>query len=370
MIATIFVGLISLLFTYLYDRKILNWGFIASMVILTLFCAVRYEWGTDMPQYANHFDDYGYGNVHIWELDKIAQLGYRVAHSREFGWAILNLMCQPIGFFGMTILLAVFEGFVIYRFIKQYVPKGYYTIAVFLYVFNTNLMVLGCSMMRQWLAMCIALIAFRFLEKEKNIKFVALIILASLFHTSALFCLIFLVFKSFHNMKFTKDRIALFSVVVLAWIYLFGRFIGGSLSYVFEISRFKQYEYYTTSDRETATVGLGTLMNVIVLLLCLFSLNRASSEIKKLTWVCSGYLFVLPFVTVFPLASRILFYFELFSIAVIPNGVMNLLSSFAKWIIILWIIFWYCFMFISFFNSYPWQYSYMDYHTIFETPWR
>ena len=367
MTATIVVGLAALFFTFLYDRKVCNWGFLFAMILLSVFCAIRYEWGTDMPAYAESFELYGDSGAKFWQLYKISNISIRANESNEIAWGILNVLCQPIGFFGMTMLLSFFESFAVYQFVKKYVPRGYFTLAVFLYVFNPNLMILGCSMMRQWLAMCLVLVAYIYLDKRKLWLFVLLVVLASLFHTSALVCLLIPLIRSLSKCELYGKKVLLFSILILAWVYVFGRYMGDILLNVFNIGRFKQYELYL-SLTETASVGFGSMMNIIVTILCLGSLKVANIETKKITWAYSAYLFFLPFVTIIPLASRINFYFELFSVGVIPNGLLNNKHSLVKWFIVLWVLFWYIYMFIKFFDGIPWKYSYMEYHTIFEAP--
>lgn len=369
MLIAVLVSCIALFLTLLYDRKVNNWGFIVAMILLSFFCAIRYEWGTDMPLYAATFEKFGHERVKFWQLEEIANLNIRSNESNEIAWSVLNILCQPIGFFGMTILLSLFEGCVVYLFVKRYVPRGYFTLAVFLYVFNPNLMILGCSMMRQWLAMCIVLMAYVYLDKRKLWLFVLLVVLASRFHTSALFCLLFPLLRMLSKYELNSKKVLLFSIVVLTWVYVFGRFMGDAAISILKISRLEQYDYYLSSGAETATVGFGSLMNIIIAVLCLSSIRQANIEIKKLTWIYSGFLFFLPFVTILPLASRLNFYFELFSIGAIPNGLLNNNQSFVKWFIILWVLFWYVFMFFRFFNGIPWKFSYMEYHTIFEAPY-
>lgn len=368
MLIAVLVGCIALFLTLLYDRKVNNWGFIVAMILLSIFCAIRWEWGNDMVGNANIFEQYGIENVKFWDLEKISVLNVRADRSNEIGWSILNILCQPVGFFGMTILLSFFEGFVVYWFIKKYVPRGYVTFAVFLYTFNPNLMVLGCSMMRQWLAICLILIAASLLEKKRYFYYVLVVILASAFHSSALFCLIFPFLSLMRNVRFSSTSAISFSLLILVWIFFFGRFMGDAISPLFQYSFFSQYELYIHSSMQTATVGLGSFMNIIVCLLCFFLLNKGTNEMKVMAWVYSGYLIILPFVTLIPLASRIIFYFEGFSLAVIPNGIKYSKNNPAKWFIVIWIIFWYIYMYVGFFNAKVWRDAYMEYHTIFEAP--
>ena len=366
MFTTIIIGLIALFFTYLYDRKICNWGFWVSMSILTIFCAIRWNWGSDMPVYAQFFDLYGLENVKFYN---VVNLDVRGDRSSEYGWAMLNLLCQPIGFFGMIILLSVLEGAIIYWFIKKYVPRGYCTFAVFIYVFNTTLMVLGCSMIRQWLAMCIILIAIHYATKNKFVPFVVLVLLASMFHSSALICIIMYILKKLKSIKLNSRNILFLSIVIILWVYVFGRLLE-SIAISIITSSFSMYETYL--ERETiATVGFASLLNILVCIICLYSLKTANDNVKTITWIYAGYMIVLPFTTLIPLLGRVLYYFDIIGIAVIPNGLKNTTQPILKYGMIVWLLFWYIFTFFTFFNSSVWKPSYMEYNTIFNAPyWR
>lgn len=359
------IGLIALFLTFLYDRKVIRWGFLFAMILLTVFCAIRWNWGTDMPSYTNGFHNFnGVGN--FWEINKFADI--RGDRSNEIAWSIINVLCQPIGFFGMTILLSVFEGGVIYWFVNKYVPRGYFMLAVFIYVFNVNLMVLGCSMMRQWLAMCIVLIAVHYAIKDKFIPFLLFIFLAALFHTSALFCIVIYLFRLMRGLKVTLDKLILIFLIFIFWVYIFGRFLQ-SFANSFVTTFFDNYEMYLSSNIDTATVGLASLLNILVLVICIYSLKNTSEITKSLTWIYAGYILLLPFVTLVPMASRIIFYFDIIGIAVIPNGLKNTLQPILRYGTLVWIIFWYCFQFVNFFNANVWHDSYYEYNTIFDAPY-
>ena len=56
----------------------------------------------------------------------------------EIGWTFLCWIFQPIGFFGMIIVLTIFEYIVIYRLIKKYIPKDWYWFSVLIFTLNTN----------------------------------------------------------------------------------------------------------------------------------------------------------------------------------------------------------------------------------------
>ena len=361
----IIVGIIAVLLTFFDDRKIIKKGFQIAMIILTVFCAIRWEWGVDMPGYAKTFDEYGALGVKFWQID---QLNVRANRISEYGWSILNVLCQPIGFFGMTILLSVLEGGIVYWFVEKYVPRGYRSISVFLYAFNSNLMVLGCSMMRQWLAMCIILVAAHFVIKGKFLPYIFTIIFASLFHASAIFMLPFYFLRSMSTIKINSYVILFIVALILLWVYLLGRFMSGAIDFIMEQGINEMYGSYANS-KNTVTVGFGSFMNIIVALVCLINITNGSNQaMKMIAWVYIGYIIVLPLGTVMPIMSRFTFYFELLGISVIPYGVKSIRQPLLKTGLLVWIVLWYCMLFNNFFHASTWRDSYMTYNTIFNAP--
>ncbi|HHX67992.1 MAG TPA: hypothetical protein GX708_08095, partial [Gallicola sp.] len=111
--ATIIISLIAILFAWIARfQKTKYGGLEAAFILLTIFMSIRYNFGNDYPGYLNRFLSIGaFSNIDL------------TLESTEIGWAVLNLLFQPIGFFGMVIVLTVFEYAVIYRLIKKYVPK-------------------------------------------------------------------------------------------------------------------------------------------------------------------------------------------------------------------------------------------------------
>lgn len=372
MIATACIGIIALYFTFLYDREVIDWGFSFAMLLLIIFCAIRWEWGNDMVVYENNFDSFGIEGVNFWDVNKFSLLDTRSDRTIEIGWTFLNLLCQPIGFFGMVILLSFIEGGIIYWFIKSYVERGYTTFAVFLYVYNSDFLVLGCSMMRQWLAMCIILVAVHFLIKGKSFLFSLLVLLAASFHSAALICFIIYFLKALRNIRFQGINIRLFFLIVFVWTFAIGPIIAYFVNVLFGLPLLEQYSVYALSSESGSSVGIATSLNILVVLICLFSLNDASDNNKIITWVYAGSLFFFPIAAIIPLSGRLLFFFNIFMLAALPNGLINLEDKFLiKILLICWVLFWTIYTFVTFFNSPTWIDAFMEYKTIFSAPdWR
>ena len=110
MIEYLTVSIICILITLFQKKK--ESALAYSFVILTVFFAIRYNFGNDYFAYLKHFDLANQGNL----LDALESERF------EDGWVVLCRLSKPIGFFGMVIILTVFENFVLYRMKKNMCP--------------------------------------------------------------------------------------------------------------------------------------------------------------------------------------------------------------------------------------------------------
>lgn len=142
-------------------------------VIIVAQIGLRWETGTDWIPYLENFessDDYSL--VLINSLTGI-EIGYGT-----FVF-ILKKLIDSYSFF-LVLHAAIFYA-IIFRTFKKYSP--YFFISL-LFFYATNLGLLGSN--RQLLAVSICLLAIPYIIDSKPIKFFAIIIFASLFHTTAL----------------------------------------------------------------------------------------------------------------------------------------------------------------------------------------
>lgn len=134
-----------------------------AFVLLTAFLSLGYYWGNDVAKYEERFEYYSNSGIALFDFSQ-----YGFIALKEFGFVFINLLCKPIGFWGMRAVLFILENAILYYFIVKHVDRKWYWLAVFIYVFNPNFWVLSSSMMRQWLAICIVVLATDFLSRNKE----------------------------------------------------------------------------------------------------------------------------------------------------------------------------------------------------------
>jgi hypothetical protein len=206
MLVPIIIGSLAVFFTYLTRSRQNGAGLKLAFFVIFVFLALRYDYGNDYMAYLNGYNE-------IISYNSIFFIDVRW----EPGWNSLNFLFKPFGFFVMVGFTSLATCFVMYRFIRDFVPSGYQWLAVFLYVFDPSQILIPASAMRQNIAILLFLIAIKFLYKKKIIIYLVLTVVGATFHKSAIM-LLPLVLLAYINFKINK----LFaSVIVLMYASLF-----------------------------------------------------------------------------------------------------------------------------------------------------
>lgn len=327
-------------------------GLKISFGLIFLFLALRYNYGND---YLNYHD--------IYELiGESTNLGSNSLNERiEYGWFILNLICQPIGFFGMTALLALLNCTIYYRFIKKYVPRKYYWLGIFLYIFTPEFMLIHASAMRQSLAIAIFIFSLDYIFKKDLIRYSICIIIASLFHFSAL-VLLSVYFLGVINQKINLKFIIVY-ISLLLFIFVNISFFG---MYILQFidDYFPKYSLYAGASKFE---GTGFILSTLILLIIYYGKNQNVEKALLFKFVLISFLFI-PLTQINDLIGRIGMYFSPAMIIVYPSILSEIKKSIPQFIFSALIIFLTLRGFYQFFLSEVWIKSFGEYQTIFSAP--
>lgn len=351
MIEYFIVSIMSIVISLFQKR--FKYALSTAFVVITVFLAIRYNFGNDYSTYLTHFDIANNGSL----SDALSIERF------EVGWVILCRLCKPIGFFGMVILLTVFENIILYYVIKKYVPKEWYWLALFCYLFTNSLCLTGLSMMRQFLAMCICLLAFDFAIRRKIVIPLLLVILAGQFHTSAYVCLPFCFIGLIKDIKLSSFSILLIvgALILLSFsaVSLFGNYLVGMI----EDSVFNTYEDYIGRDYKNVS-GISTVFNYFLLGIILFMQRKQDFPNRLFALLFIPFFVIDLFKPIIPMITRIgLFFYILFPICM-PNAIRKLDNSFQVVTIALLLLF-RVYGYFTFIQSPGWGNSFMTYSTIF-----
>ena len=213
--------------------------------------------GTDLAgHYAKRFNmigDYSWSQIPTFS----ATIGYEIGYC--YFTRFLHLFSNDVQFFIFvtSFLMCAAFGYFIYKESTDV-------------ILSTELMLFSCfyyrfmTMMRQGLAISIILVAYTLLNNSERrikdyIKFALLILLASTFHSSAILCILMILFD---RLRFTKKQIIIGVGVMVVFYLFYMNFYTAALNF---FGTGNNYERYLTSASEgVGHINLQTIYNFIL----------------------------------------------------------------------------------------------------------
>ena len=359
MSVALFVVFLTTFFCLTDQKSNSNRGLILSALVIIIYGGLRYGYGSDYPSYLRGFlelTSYSFSD----DLSNIRT---------EVGWNYLNILCQPIGFFGMIIVLTIFETIVIYRFIGKYVAPKYHWIANICYTLNTNMMLLGFSMMRQFLAMCLFLLAIDYIIKKKWFIAVIIVLIAGLFHVTAFVLIPFCFVGYLGEIKKNNTWPSFFTLFILFMYFFGGPIFENILPDVLKLDVFNDYGDELGNEDRKSMFSLARVYEAGLFVSLMFVYRRLNSTERSLGLLYSASYLLASLITIVSLAGRINLYFGLVGLAAIPFIIKYLSDKRVRiGFLSLYIVFLF-YRFIVFFNEPIWE-SFVHYYTILEQPWQ
>lgn len=309
-------GLFAILFAILQSLGIWRHGLFIGFGITTALLAIHYNFGNDYWAYYDWYEDAMTTPLSnsIYDFLEI---------SRDPGWDLLNLLFSKLfgtnGFFIMVSFLSLIEGLCYYMFIKKFVPKQWYWFAMALYVLNNHFFILTFSMMRQALVMALLLPCFTLIKQKKIITTLIIILLLSTIHNSVLLCLPLVVipFIPISNKKLIAIVLIVLWLVLLLATNILDSILKQIASFTYSFGRY--IDIY--SKDSNMTYGIGYLLRLIPFIYMIYGLftNRFEDKDIPFMLIWSLTIILIPFGTIIPIFARLLFYFELVELAVLPK---------------------------------------------------
>lgn len=317
MIVVATVSLLALLLTVFDSRKIIDFGLKAGFVMTTILVALHYDYGNDYMMYFNRYTELmsaGYTSQDLLTKD--------IIRNGEFGWSIINILFMPFGrsgFFLMVAALACLQNWIYYHTIKTYVKREWWWLAIFIYLFVTNIYVLSFSMMRQSLAIALCVLMLRWIYEKKTMLTCVGILLITTIHASVI---VMLPCAFLGLLPQKKHR--LYAIIIAAFFTVLLVFRNVADSIFVKILTFKLVADYNNlygNDGYYLSMGLGFIINLIPLIVSLYYLYTNSRITKTdntiIILYCIGFT-LLPFTMILQLISRVMFYFSAFSVIALP----------------------------------------------------
>ena len=242
-------------------------------------------------------------------------------------------------------------------------------LAIVLYLFNPTIWLLQLSMISQGLVITIFLISFYYIEQKKWKNALLLLLLASTFHKTAIILVPFALI-GFVDVK--QQKMVAITLVSLSLCLFFST---SALQSIFgttiQMAQLQYYEeYYGNHAEGEVSFGLGFFLQMIpfIVSIVLMYKKRYNQTYFLAAIIYCMTIVVLPFSKIIPLAIRVSYYFEVFSIIVIPFVISKLDNKLIRHFI-LFIIF--LILLVNYKDFFAvgsvYRDSYIDYKTIFDS---
>ena len=281
---------------------------ILSFITIMFLTATRdYSTGTDTKMYVRTFIRFSQNK---WNSTIFG--GYY-----EPLYAILNILLSYISINPriLIVVTSIFISYSFYKFIKD--NSENYLLSVIMFI---CLLFFYGSMntIRQYIAISILLFGFKFVKDKKIIPYFIIVVIAYLFHSSAL---IGILIYPMYNMKYSHYRVlTIFAVAVLANI-----FVSNLINSIYNlIGRVNYYDYRVGQENIANLIYM--LVYLAMYLFGLFEIRKNKSTNEK----NSFYLYTFVLSSAFSLIAmnmnvlaRATTYFNIFSIVCLPNIIVE-----------------------------------------------
>jgi hypothetical protein len=344
MTATFIVSVIAVFLAFLPNNNDKNnRNLFLSFLAIFIFLALRYDFGND---YMNYFDYFEYvqklsikGLLHFREYENL--------ELKEVGFTWLNKLFPS--FYLMVAVLSLFSCYVYFNAIKLYGTPRLIWFSVFIFLFDPYLMLVQSSAIRQTVAICLFIYSIKYLIDRKFLKYCLLILLASLFHKSALFLLpVYLLITPVQWGKWILIAIVGLYLALALFGYVYLSDIVTTVGY---FSHRYQESYMTDIVGNQLESGFGFLFWTLVFLFIVWFHNKTETHnilVSKLSII--GFV-ISPLGIYINMFNRFGMYFNPFIILLLPYSVSLLKSRELKIIIVIILISWYLYNFYIFFQN-------------------
>lgn len=305
------------------------------VILLTLVAGLRhYMVGSDTIIYYNSYN-------------RMATYGSALLDTSyfEIGYNYLVLFATSLGLdfnaflLIISLIMNIGAGVFIYKYSKQ--PMFSFILFILLRLFFCEM-----NIMREFLAIIIFLGSIKFVEERKFVKFLFMVILASLFHSSELFTI---VIYFLYNLKLTPLKKMFFAVATaLTCVFLYGILVHATQAF----GVYGGYiDDYFGSNKLASIVMV--IINVVVYLFFKIIRKKYSNEEQALDEAqrkrLDFYGNILFFTIIFSIIAirisifnRLALYYQIFDIIAIPNVIQLITDSKKR-------LFWYIIIFVCFF---------------------
>lgn len=366
----IIASVIAFFLSYSESKGKLRGGLKFGFIIVTAIEAIHYNYGSD---YMGYLEAY-----RLLDGDSISFSSFAEGSLLQFepGWMTLYSLMKlifngkDIGFFALVAILSIIQNVIYYKLIKKYVPKDYWFLGMFIYLFSAyELYLINMSMLRQGFTIALFVSCFDCIREKKIIKAALIILVAFTIHKSAILMLP-VIFWGYLPRKYAK-LMACTMFLLFCLFFISANVLSSSISLLQNFAVIDDFLETYSLDSESANYGVGFIIRMIPFLLYLFILMKYKDALTDehyslISLTAAGFI-IEPFGSVTEMIARITYYFVGLSVAALPIAISYLKSPRSRFVIASIYIIFTMFTYINFFSTSIIHKSYAVYHTIFET---
>lgn len=320
------------------ETKVFNvkiFFFTTLLIILpAIFAGMRYGIGSDYNLYKRSYENYS--EISHFTFQRFG------GTSTEIGYFYLTKLAQILfdNYQGVLFLAAILTYGIAIISMKRYGKYGNLGIMLLIYF----ILYYGPSynIVRQIIATSIVFYGFKYIEEKNLLKYVITIIIATTFHTSALFCLPFYLLN-FSSQNFSKVKQAV--IIIVALLLPFGfNFIFEKLS---SIAIFSKYVSIYTEQLSYSNNIMTIILRLPILLPIIINWKKLIKKDEKNRFYILVY--ILEFTAILMgfymhWAFRIMYYCMFAEILLVPQ-IINMYKGKNKLFILLYFIAYYLYYF-------------------------
>lgn len=284
--------ILVLTLTTLFSSKFNNgFGYFIVSLILTVIAIIRYDVGWDYWNYYTIVDD-------------VILAG--LVHFEPF----FLLLCLPAIYWSEPFLLFLLSGLIIYPLAFYSFKKLSVSPSLSLIIYVGLFYLISCSIIRQAIAVSICLYAYKYVQEKSFVKFFFIILLATLFHYSAIVSLI--IYPVFYIRR-----------VKIVVIFMMTALVCKQILFVL----LEHYGLYTEYLHQLEDMGGGGLTRFFYLLIflsfwCIIKI-KGYSDLEKRYLLVIGTGLLCPYVFGASMGERIGYYFLMYFCFAIPQLLVN-----------------------------------------------
>ncbi len=291
--------------------QITEWLTFLGLLIIILVSGLRFCVGIDFLSYWDMFLSVDYTNT-------------------EFGFKCLIWIMKWLGLGpqAMYLITSVFVIVPVFYAIKFY-TNDHIVIAFFIFL-ASGVYFESFNLIRQYLAIALFFYASRFIIERRFIRYLTFILIAALFHRSAIILL------PFYWLLNVKLNVRVFTYVILGTVIITWFFPLKDL--LEHIPYYGDYLSLYRNANPSGELGLGFLSKFVLALLSLFFANKLVNSDMKNELIIRAFTFSIIFSILFKdyiVFLRISYYFNIFIVVLLPLFLKIVTKKSKSWIYVL-----------------------------------